>query len=222
MGSEGQIPPIENRETFLARLKPFSTSERSLVMKAYDFSKVAHANAVRQGGKRYFEHPREASLIMMDECQLYDANLLAGLLLHDVAEDRPIFGNPIGKTYDEWRTLVRDSIGINFNDEVAGIVVDVTKPPELLADIDDGNQSLEIYYGNLQDASPKAILVKMFDRLHNLRSLSDTPIEKQKRKVAETREHYYPIFEKIRDTYPREVEYLLSQMEIAIGNLHID
>lgn len=72
---------------------------------------------------------------------------------------------------------------------------------------------------NLELASPKALLVKMADRLHNLRTLSGTKSEKRQRIIKETREYYLPLFHRILSDYPIEGQYMLDEMEKAMSAL---
>jgi len=84
----------ENRQRFLDRLAGhFSIEDMRLIEYAYDLSKEAHRTHVRDSGERYFEHPREGALIIIDELKLYDRDLIIAFLLHDTGEDSPIFGN---------------------------------------------------------------------------------------------------------------------------------
>jgi (p)ppGpp synthase/HD superfamily hydrolase len=78
-------------------------------------------------------------------------------------------------------------------------------------------QAIQIYLDNLKKADPDTILIKMCDRLHNLRSLSGTTLEKQIRTCKETKEKYFSIFELVKEKYPNQYQYLINQMNQEIA-----
>ncbi|NTW14697.1 MAG: HD domain-containing protein [Candidatus Moranbacteria bacterium] len=208
----------EDHEAFSARL--LSAMERGELNEedveriefAYDIAKAAHRNQARESGERYFEHLRAAALILMDEAKIFDRDMIIAALLHDAGEDTGIFGN-ITKSYEKWRQRSRLRLGWAFNERTADMVIAVTKPSIDGILFHDKAEAGEFYHRGLDAASPETILIKMADRLHNLRTLSDTPPEKQRKQIKETREIYWPLFEKTRQAYPDAVEYLLGQME---------
>jgi len=173
---------------------------------------------MREGGARYFEHPRSVALILIDECQLLDRNIIAAALLHDAQEDSSIFGSYSGRDYQSWNAVAYDRIKRIFNDEVAEIVTTLTKPPHEIPDVGTKENALNIYYENLYNASDKTILVKMADRLHNLRTLEDTSEEKQERKVQETEEHYLPLFQLV-SIRNREARHMLGLINKQLTSL---
>src|ERR1035437_10440008 len=98
MTAETSHPPIENYDTFMARFSGLSKRQRDALELAYQFPKAAHGEQLqtRLTGERYFEHPRFAALILLDECGLNkseDLPIICGTLLHDVLEDTALFGN---------------------------------------------------------------------------------------------------------------------------------
>ena len=124
-----KITTIENRAMFIARLAKHTTnqSEIDTIMYAYDLSKAAHRPQVRDTGERYFEHPRDGVIIMLDELNWYDMEAIVGFLLHDVGEDAPIFGNRT-KGYDQFVKIARTRIEKSFSPRIADIVIALTKP----------------------------------------------------------------------------------------------
>lgn len=190
---------IENRESFITRILGLDREDFLSVMFAYDMAKFAHGHAgqVREGnGQRYFEHPRHVTLILIDELGVMDPNLLRGSLLHDVPEDTGLLGNSHDGSYREWREVVRWRITKAFNSEVARMVLDVTKPFVDEDEIKSKDEGMEMYLENLRQARPDSIIIKMADRLHNLRTLDDVDPAKRVRKIHETEDMYYPIFRK--------------------------
>lgn len=84
----------ENRETFFARLEPFTPpSDLLKIQVAYMMAKYGHRAQVRQeldgngDHVRYFEHLRRTALILVDEAEVRDPNLICATLLHDALED---------------------------------------------------------------------------------------------------------------------------------------
>lgn len=185
----------ENRESFLKRLNGKCTEEEIILIElAYDLSKEAHRPTQRDGGVRYFEHPREMCLILMDELDIYDANLIIILLLHDVGEDTPLLGNILA-SYDLFRKKAEWRLKRMFNAEVADGVLRLTKPAKDNIRFHTREDVYSYFFQELEK-SEKAILGKMIDRLHNLRSLPND-LKKIKKQVDETESVYIPIFNKI-------------------------
>lgn len=211
----------ENHESFLRRLQEardrgeLNEEDIERIDYAYDLAKAAHYRHVRESGERYFEHLRSAALILMDEAKIFDRDMIVAALLHDAGEDTGIFGN-IKKSYDDGVRKCRLRLGWSFNDRTADMVIAVTKPSIDGIRFHDKDEAARFYHDGLEKASPEIILIKMADRLHNLRTLGDTPPEKQRKQIKETRETYVPLFEKSREAYPDAVEYLLGQMELAM------
>lgn len=214
-----QTSNVENWESFQARISNFSEPYKRQLNRAYQFSKYAHRDQKREGGERYFEHPRAVLLILMDECKIKDPEILIPALLHDVAEDTALFGNPIKVAYSRWRDEALETLTLNFGKTIANIVLALSKPGVDNIEIFDKAQSAKMYLEGLKEIGEKAIIVKMADRLHNLRTLSFSSEEKIQKQIIETRTVYYPLFELCKKSYPEETKYLIDQMETAMKNL---
>lgn len=210
----------ENWETFQERLKVFSQQDQEDIEWAYRQAKGGHKGQMRDGGlKRYFEHPRETTLILFDECKIRNPRIIIASLLHDIPEDSPILGSALIRSYSDWVRIISYRLSRMFDWETAQMVVAVTKPKIDGVEITTKQQAEELYLENLSHASPEAIVVKMADRLHNLRTLATTTPEKQARKIKETIEEYFPIFEGVSNKYHQETDYLIGQMKLAISNI---
>jgi GTP diphosphokinase / guanosine-3',5'-bis(diphosphate) 3'-diphosphatase len=211
--------PVENRESFEMRLKDFPLKEKENIKNAYQAAKKAHRNQLRDSGIRYFEHPRYTFLILFDECGIREEKLLVSSLVHDVPEDTFYFGDSPQNTYEDSVKIIKHNIKKKFGEEVAEIVISLSKPRgKDLANLSEETVG-QMYHRQLEKASVDTLLVKMADRLHNLRELSACTSEKQQRKIKETEEFYFPLFEKVLTKYPKEGKYLLDQMRIAISKL---
>ncbi|MBA2572791.1 MAG: bifunctional (p)ppGpp synthetase/guanosine-3',5'-bis(diphosphate) 3'-pyrophosphohydrolase [Gemmatimonadetes bacterium] len=162
----------------LSRVEPYAERlDLELITRAYEFSKVAHAGQTRRSGEPYVNHCIEVAEIIA-ELGLDTVTLACGLI-HDVVEDTPA-------------TLadVRDA----FGPAVATVVDGLTKIGRVQFRTNT-EQQVENYRKLLlsmaQDA--RVILVKLADRLHNMRTLEHLPSEKRRRIALETREIYAPL-----------------------------
>ena len=156
-----------------------SDEDRNLIRKAFDLAHVAHNNMRRKGGDPYIIHPLCVARIVVEEIGLGTTAVVAALL-HDVVEDNPDY------------TL--EFIDNQFGPKVAKIVDGLTK----ISDVsDDNNASLqaENYRKMLLFISDdlRVILIKLADRLHNMRTLDALPAEKQIKIAAETIFLYAPL-----------------------------
>ena len=146
------------------------------VKKAFAFVEHAHLGHKRLSGEPYLKHLSETAQILA-ELGTGGATIVAGLL-HDTIED-------VGVKREE---VVRE-----FGEEVAFLVDGVTKLGHLkYRGINRHNESLrKLFVAMSEDI--RVLLIKLADRLHNMRTLSHVPQEKQKRIAAETLEIYAPI-----------------------------
>lgn len=191
---------MTNREKFLSKLK-LSSEELRYVSAAYAFSKYGHRGQKRDGGERYFEHPKAVAEILINELKLSSNwKLIVTALLHDILEDSFL--------------LDEERIGINFGEDVARWVKILSK-----------EQGID-YYKRLNDCIECGewivILVKLADRLHNLRTLpSKCDKTAQKRYITETKKHYIPLAKKLSETvrdfaWLWRCEYLECQLKILV------
>ncbi len=215
---EYELADQENREKFLKRLEGMREDEVLLIEDAYDYGKEAHRPQRRDSGERYFEHVRSVAIILMDEAGVRDPDLIISALLHDSVEDSALFGNRT-KAYSEWINTTSRRLSRNFNPRVAKMVITLTKPSVDGEELKTKEEAHHFYIDNLSKADPETIMVKMGDRLHNLRSLATNTREKQLRTIKETREVYWPIFQKVVEKYPQEGQYLLDEMEKQMSEL---
>lgn len=210
------MTPTENRATFFARLSGrLPGTQIELVSLAYDLAKYGHRGQVRRNGPRYFEHPRAVALILIDELELLDADLLCAALLHDVVEDSAILGTMHQAHGERWR-IARWRITKLFNPRVARLVLTVTKPSLELTQFHTKAELTAHYLRGLRRGSVDALLIKMCDRLHNLRSLEGSSPETIRKQLTETREVLLPIFQRARGSRPREAPLLLERIEAAM------
>ncbi len=173
---------IEEGETMLEKLlqkieQYNPQADMQLIIKAYHFAEAAHEGQVRNSGEKYFIHPYNVALILAD-LNMDTATIVAGLL-HDVIEDTNI-------TYEK--------IAEEFGTEIADLVDGVTKLKMLQYKTKQENQAENLRKMVLAMAKDiRVIIVKLADRLHNMRTLEYMTDNKKKEKAIETLEIYAPI-----------------------------
>ena len=144
------------------------------IMKAYKLAKYAHRDQKRKSGEPYFIHPLAVANIICD-MQL-DIETVSGGLLHDVVEDTEY-------TYEDIESI--------FNKEIADLVDGVTKLGKIKYRSKEETQSENLRKMFLAMAKDiRVILIKLADRLHNMRTLNYMDPEKAKYKATETLEIY--------------------------------
>lgn len=181
MSSEAES--IVSRAQFEEQIhRYFIPSQARLVMMAYRFAKYGHRGQERDGGGRYFDHPREVSMILLRQ-GVHDHEILIAALLHDVMEDSFI--------------LTWEDLEYIFHSRVCAIVKLVSKEP--------GMPKTEYFPRLLNGGMPEAWLVKLADRLHNMTTLGSCSREKQLKQIKETREKIMVLCQKLADE-PRYAE----------------
>src|SRR5919202_558821 len=162
----------------LQRMRAYLTDfDPTLIQRAYAVARRAHGPQRRNSGEPYIRHPLAVAHILVD-LQLDPASIAAGLL-HDVAEDT---------------SVSLEDLRRSFGDEIARIVDGVTKLTAM-----EGRTKEEAQAGTYRKMfiamadDPRVVLIKLADRLHNIRTLDSLPPEKQKRVARETLEIYAPL-----------------------------
>jgi sugar/nucleoside kinase (ribokinase family) len=146
----------------------------ALVEDAFAFAREAHRGQTRDEGTPYFAHPCRVARILGSELGVIDPELLASALLHDTLEDVPI-----DRSYFEAR----------FGPTVSNVVLSLTRAPGV---------AKEDYLKGLSMASDDTLLVKMADRIDNLRQLHLSPHHgKAERYLDETRDYVLPLIKKV-------------------------
>ncbi len=194
---DGRIESIEEFQSpetlyqdLISRVKKYHPSDDiSLIEKAYQAAYDAHKDQVRKSGEPYIIHPLCVGIILAD--LEMDKETIAAGLLHDVVED----------------TIMTDEeICEEFGEEVALLVDGVTKLQQLQlpeGGEDKRNDRLEMQAENLRKMflamakDIRVILIKLADRLHNMRTLKYQKPESQQRIARETIEIYAPIAQRL-------------------------
>lgn len=215
-----KIKDTENRVSFFKRLKGMPKDVIKTIDFAYDLGKEAHRPQRRDTGERYFEHVRNVAIILIDECGITDPDVIISALLHDSVEDSAMFGNAT-LAYSQWKETARFRLSKIFNSQIAEMVIALTKPKVDGHELKTKDEAHRIYIENLSKAPAKIILIKMADRLHNLRSLRGTTREKQQRITKETKEIYFPLFKRVLAKYPAAGKHMLREMKKSIAKLGV-
>ena len=177
------LSPEELYRDLIERVQKYHPSDDiTLIEKAYNIASKAHAKQLRKSGEPYIVHPLCVAIILAD-LQLDKESIVAGLL-HDVVEDT---------------VMTDEDIEREFGPDVALIVDGVTK----LEKIKYNNDKLEYQAENLRRMfiamakDIRVIMVKLADRLHNMRTLSHQPEAKQKEIAKETMDIYAPLAQRL-------------------------
>lgn len=164
----------------LAEMQDASEEDKALVRKAYEFSEKAHEGHTRYSGEPYFMHPAEVALQLARIGM--DSTTIAAGLLHDAVED--------GRATAE-------EIESNFGKEVLFLVEGVTKlSKHKYRGAERHAESLRrLLVATASDI--RVLIVKLADRLHNMRTLEHVPESKRRRIALETLEIYAPIADRL-------------------------
>ncbi|MDE2384648.1 MAG: bifunctional (p)ppGpp synthetase/guanosine-3',5'-bis(diphosphate) 3'-pyrophosphohydrolase [Alphaproteobacteria bacterium] len=159
----------------VARYDP--QADEDLLNRAYVYAMKAHGNQVRASGEAYFNHPLEVAAILTD--MKLDSATIAAALLHDTVEDTE---------------ATQQEIADKFGYEIASLVDGLTKIAKLDMVTKEATQAENLRKLLLaMSRDVRVLLVKLADRLHNMRTLHHVKPEKRHRIAQETMEIYAPL-----------------------------
>ena len=168
--------------------KRVSTEDLNRISEAFEFARMAHEGQMRKSGAPFIVHPVAVAMIVAEELQL-GANPVIAAFLHDVVEDT---------------AYTIDDIRQRFGDDVAFLVSVVTKNSnghyEVSKQVDNYKQMLNSIHYDI-----RALLIKLADRLHNMRTLGSMPPHKQMKIAGETDFFYAPLANRL-GLYPIKIE----------------
>jgi GTP pyrophosphokinase len=167
----------ELKEVLAAYRARHPKADTTLVTRAYEIAEEAHRGQMRRSGDPYIQHPVAVATILA-ELGLDDVTLAAALL-HDAVEDT---------------SVSLDDIVKDFGSEVAAIVDGVTKLDRVSFDSKEAQQAATMRKMLVAMAKDiRILLIKLADRLHNMRTIAAMPIENQHRTAQETLDVYAPL-----------------------------
>ncbi len=187
------VPVVE------AFLRRHPGAETSMIVRAAETATTAHAGQLRRSGEPYITHPIAVAGIVA-ELGL-DAQTVAAALLHDAVEDTGVTAEVIER---------------DFGGAVAGIVDGVTKLDRLQFDSKEAQQAATVRKMLVAMANDwRVLIIKLADRLHNMRTLSVMPEWKQRRTAQETMDIYAPLAHRL------GIQEMKWQLEdLAFATLH--
>ena len=213
--------PKGRRSTGIAALRPklesyLPTDSVNEIVRAYEFGAAAHEGQKRLSGEPYISHPVAVASILAD--LNLDQDTLCAAILHDVIEDTP---------------TAKEQIAEEFGEQVAELVDGVSKLDKLKFKTKAEAQAesfRKMMLAMVQDI--RVILVKLADRLHNMRTLGAMPPAKRRRIARETLEIYAPIANRLginsirveledlgfQSLYPHRYQVLSKSLKRGIGN----
>jgi GTP diphosphokinase / guanosine-3',5'-bis(diphosphate) 3'-diphosphatase len=172
-----QAVPDDVRELVDIYRAKHPKADTTLLTRAYSVAAEAHEGQVRRSGDPYIVHPLAVAIILA-ELGL-DASTLAAALLHDAVEDTAIS---------------LDDVTRDFGPEVAAMVDGVTKLDRVRFDSKEAQQAASMRKMLMAMAKDvRVLLIKLADRLHNMRTIAALPREKQERIAQETIDVYAPL-----------------------------
>ncbi len=169
---------MPNAEELIQKVLEYNPqADAGLLRRAYAFAARAHEGQVRKSGEPFLRHPLEVAHIIVQ--MKMDTSSVAVGLLHDTIEDSLV-------TFED--------ITAEFGDDIAGIVDGLTKISKVEFMSREEKQAENFRKMVMSMGKDiRVILIKLADRLHNMRTLDPLPVEKQKRIAQETLEIYAPI-----------------------------
>ena len=155
----------------------YREDDRELLVRAFHYAQQAHSGQKRASGEAYFIHPCAVARILIDLG--LDCATVAAAFLHDVIEDTPV---------------TEEDIRAEFGNEILGLVSGVTKLDKIVfksREEEEAENFRKIFVAMAKDI--RVIIIKLADRLHNMRSLNFLSVERQKKMAQETLDIFTPL-----------------------------
>ena len=171
-------------------------ADLAFIRRAYELAEAVHATQMRDEGTPYILHPLRVAIALAEELDITSPTLICSALLHDVIEDSP--------DYYARGPVTREDIAAGFGAEVAEVVWLLSKFEDV---------TLPAYLAAIEAAAPTgAPIVKLADRLDNLRSLTRSPkVDKIRRYIRTTEIFFLPMARRTNRYLYAELTRLLEE-----------
>ena len=183
----------------MTKLKFYYPSDYDLLEKAFQFAETAHKNQRRASGEPYISHPIQVADLLVDLGM--DCETIAAALLHDVLEDTPV---------------TSDAMTREFSKNITELVTGVTKLDKIKFSSREQTQAenfRKLFFAMAKDV--RVIIIKLADRVHNMRTIAYLPYEKQQVIANETLDIYAPLASRL------GLSYLKCELEdLSLKSLH--
>lgn len=178
-----EIPEADNYSLLLRTCGQYlNEADLQTVKDAYDFAARFHGNQRRRSGEPYINHPVEVAFILANNLHM-DKDVICTALLHDTVEDT---------------TATLGDIAAQFGETVAELVDGVTKLTSIEVDSMDEKQALNLRKMFLAMSKDiRVVIIKLADRLHNMRTLASLPPHRRIFKARETMDVYAPLADRL-------------------------
>jgi RelA/SpoT family (p)ppGpp synthetase len=180
----------QDLELFLEKLLEINNElDRTTLEKAFWFCVNYHRGIKRKSGYPYYTHPLNVTLILVKELGIYDLQSIVAALLHDVIEDvASVSKSEVAREFSEEIAEIVDAV--TKIDEPDEEIVSIVRSPEELIKIKKAETYRKLFLSLVKDV--RVILIKLADRLHNLRTLHYLNTSKQYEVANETLNFYVP------------------------------
>lgn len=179
---------MPSREVFFSRLTQFLNRERiEQVKMAWDLAQKCHMHETRESGEPYLSHPVAVAWILIDELEVQDMRVVILALLHDALEIK-----------EPRIHITKKSLAALFGKVVAEDLHALARKRHSK----NKKEPLTLYHGRIVNRLWAALIVKLADRLHNMRTLHNCSKEKQIRIAKETEVSYFPLCSELMKTIP--------------------
>lgn len=181
----------------------FSLADEDLIKLAFRTAKAGHSDQFRDSSAPYFVHCVDTAIMLCRDLGITDPTMICASLLHDTLEDSLI--------------VPKKLIKILFGWEVYQLVIAVTKPKRSDKRFGNDDERHRFYFQQLKQAGARVKLLKLVDRLQNIRTLTNCEPAKRARKRKETVKIYRPLIADIRADFPKQARWLDRQFDFWLG-----
>ncbi len=176
-GPSGKLLTVKFQQLLAKVAQNRPSDDLEIIRRAYEFSLLHHGGQLRASGEPFLIHPLEVALVLAD--MKLDSTAIAAGLLHDAIEDTPV---------------TNDDVRREFGDHVVHIVEGVTKIEKIDFASHEERQAENVRKMVLAMVDDiRVVLIKLADRLHNMRTLQHLPEERRQHIARETLEIYAPL-----------------------------